>query len=309
MNKENKKFRRSFLIVATIAILIWGSFYYMDNRPTEKEHKNISVILYHAGTGGWESLMEGMKQAESSYPVNINYIILEPEAGDKEQLEAVRKEIAGGAAGIILAACNSEMSVIELNEFRSTVPIITIESSLSDGYFINLTADNYRMGELLAEELKKDFSEKETITIGLMKKGTNRDSVRLRYQGFLAEISEKIKIQIIENPKQYAKVDAYVALHKKDLQELTEELDQFGKRTPVYGIGNTPSTVAALEEGKIVKMVFQNEFNMGYLSIETLYNHIRGVTRENLKEIEAFVVSKENVYGTKYERLLFPIIK
>ena len=261
MNKENKKFRRSFLIVATIAILIWGSFYYMDNRPTEKEHKNISVILYHAGTGGWESLMEGMKQAESSYPVNINYIILEPEAGDKEQLEAVRKEIAGGAAGIILAACNSEMSVIELNEFRSTVPIITIESSLSDGYFINLTADNYRMGE------------------------------------------------IIENPKQYAKVDAYVALHKKDLQELTEELDQFGKRTPVYGIGNTPSTVAALEEGKIVKMVFQNEFNMGYLSIETLYNHIRGVTRENLREIEAFVVSKENVYGTKYERLLFPIIK
>lgn len=309
MNKENIRFRRSFLIIVIVAITSWGFFYYTDNRPVEKEDKNISVVLYDAGDGGWESLIEGMKQAEGSYPININYIILEQMAGEKEQLEVIKKEVAGGAEGIILAACNWEMSVIELNEYSTTIPIITVESGLSDGHFTNLTADNYQMGQLLAKELEKDFKERETITIGLLKKEMNRDSVQLRYRGFIEGITERIKIQIIENPQDYAKVDAYVALHKKDLEELTEELDRFGKRTPVYGIGNTPFIVAALEEGKITKLIFQNEFNMGYLSIEALYHRIQGATGENIREIETFIVGTKDVYGTKFERLLFPIIK
>lgn len=309
MKQADKRFRRSFTAVVSVAVILLGLFYYLDNRPAEKEGKNISVVLYDAGNAAWESLLEGMKQAEATYPVNINYIILESQAGGSKQLEAIGKEIQNGAQGIILAAGDSEMSVMQLNEYAATIPIITVESGLSDGHFMNLSADNYEMGSWLARELKEDFKDQEVITIGLMKKEENRDSVRLRYQGFLEELDEKVKIQIIENPKDYAKVDAYAALHKKDLHHLTKELDSFGKRTPVYGIGNTPVTVAALEEGKITKLVFQNEFNMGYLSIEALYLRMKGETAEKVREIEAFLVSKEEVYSTKFERLLFPIIR
>ena len=309
MNQESKRFQRSFLIIVLTAILLWVLFYYLDNRPQKKEQKDVSVILYDAGSGAWESLLEGMKQAESSYPININYLILEEGAGKQEQLEAIQKEIAKGAEGIVLAALDSEMSVIELNEYGASIPVITVENGLTDGQFMNFSADNYRMGAMLAEELKKDFEKTQDFTIGLMKEDGHRENVRMRYRGFLESLGNEVKIQVIENPKEYAKVDAYVALHKKELHKLTQELDSFGKRTPVYGIGNTPFTVAALEEGKITKIVFQNEFNMGYLSMEALYSKMQGKIKENSKEIEAFLVSKEEIYSTKFERLLFPIVR
>ena len=89
------------------------------------------------------------------------------------------------------------------------------------------------------------------------------------------------------------------------LQEIPKELF---KEAKLYGIGNTAPIVAALDKGKIEKLVFQNEFNIGYLSVEAILNKTKGIEKEQ-EEIDIYCVGKENVHETQYERLLFPIVE
>lgn len=81
------------------------------------------------------------------------------------------------------------------------------------------------------------------------------------------------------------------------------------KDVKLYGIGNTASVVAALDQGKIEKLVFQNEFNMGYLGVERLLSDINNVKYAKKGKIDYYCVTRQELYGTQYEQLLFPIVE
>lgn len=67
--------------------------------------------------------------------------------------------------------------------------------------------------------------------------------------------------------------------------------------------------VAALDQGKIDKLVFQNEFNMGYLAIKMLLQEINGVQNKETEPIDFYCVTGKDLYDSKYEHLLFPIVE
>lgn len=321
-NKKNPEVVISAVVCFGLMLIILSVYYraVFGEHPAEKK-REFSVVLYHAGADGWESLIEGMKQAEADFTVKMHYITAKENMPEEEQLELIRQEIANGTDGILLAAADSKMALMDLQTEGTQIPVITVESDVDNANWEYIAADNKKMGQMLAQALLQDFAEEKKMRVVVIEEYMNRSSVRERYQGFCETMGDSAEILVvkrennntdlavcIENSLNHITADAVVAFSKEPLEILCEMPVELLEQVKLYGIGNTASIVAALDKGKIEKLVFQNEFNIGYLSVEAILNKTKGIEKER-EEIDIYCIGKENVHETQYERLLFPIVE
>lgn len=250
-----------------------------------------------------------MNQAEDDFAVNINYVTMPAGADGEDQLRIIEQEIAHGADGILLAVCDSEAMYQPLMDRMFQIPIVALESGINDPSFPIVSADNFEMGKLLGEEVLADYAGKEDFRVTLLGEDAPRDSVTKRRQGFLVALNGRAKIVPFMEAAGGEEVDAVIALHKDALLSAVEIKEVFGEDVQIYGIGNTASTVAALDQGKIKKLVFQNEFNIGYLGVRALLDETDSALSAEIQEIDFYCVSRQELYGTQYEQLLFPIVE
>lgn len=310
MTKEKSGLSRYILICIGLILIILITFLYgiFGNKKPEKQ-MNISVILYSVAGDEWESFQEGMECAEEDFPVNINTVVLKADATGLEQYEAMERELENGADGVILAVSDYKTIYPLWLEASFGKPTITVESGFNESTVSFISADNYEMGKALGEEILKDFSEKENITVALSSEKSTRDSVELREQGLRDALEGKATIIPLRVAINGEGADVAVGLNKESLLDLAKRTSPALQSTKIYGIGNTAGIVAALDQGYIEKIVFQDEFNMGYLAVETLVNTANNQTTKDEKEIEYYCVSKEELYEYPYEQLLFPIVE
>lgn len=306
--KKRKMSYTSIICWVLIGFIIWTFFAMTMSTEEPTKQKEISAILYHTNKDGWESLQEGMKQAEDDFSVNINYVILRENASAEEQIEALEKEIANGADGILLAANEQELLSMALTENRYEVPILFVESGIENENYTLISADNYAMGFQLGEEILKDFADRENLVVAVAYGSMKRESVTLRIEGLKDALEGKAQIISLSVALGGEKADAAVALHKDAALSLAERRDPLLKETSIYAIGNTSAIVAALDQEKIHKLIFQNEFNMGYLGVKNLLAEING-KKIVLPMIDHYCVSREELYTTQYEPLLFPMVE
>lgn len=304
-----------------IVMVLWVYYGAVFGEKIPEKKKEISVVLYHAGDGGWESMMEGMKQAEEDFSVNIHYVTAKEGATAEEQIELVRQEITDGASGILLAAVDAGIMPQDIQEGSMQVPVVTVESNADASTYSFFSADNVNMGRTLGQELLNDFDGGEALKIVVVEEYIERDSVRERAQGFYEALGDKVEVislqrsndnvelsKFLTNVLARSDADGVVALSKESLQALCEVNSDVVKDKKIYGIGNTASIVAALEKAKIEKLVFQDEFNIGYMSVKALVQQMEGI-QNSVEEIDYYCVKREDVHETQYERLLFPIVE
>ncbi len=325
MHKKNTSITATALICFGLIALMLLVYYQavFGEKPPESRYE-ISVVLYDAGNDGWESLMEGMKQAGEDLAVNINYVIAEEGADAAEQIAMIREEIENGTGGILLASADSSIMCQEAQIGDVPVPIITLESGTDDQAYPFISANNISMGNMLAEAILEDFSDREEINLVVVEEYKTRDSVRQRRQGLYEVLNkdERVRVTVLERKLEYeglqrflskalegSKVDAIVSLSKETLHALCEADVEILQGKKLYGIGNTDSIVAALDDGKIENLVFQNEFNMGYLGVENLLKEMEGIRSADIDEIDSYCVSRQDIFEMQYERLLFPIVE
>lgn len=322
MNRKNPGVVVTALICFGLIVCVLWVYYgavFGEEEPEKK--KEISVVLYQAGDDGWESLMEGMRQAEDDFAVNINYITAKEDMTGEEQLELVKQEIEDGVQGVLLAVADSSVMPQDIQGDGIPVPIIAVESNADAAAYSYFSADNAAMGRTLGEEILKDCSGDGNLKIAVVEAYMERNSVRERAEGLyevLGDSAEIITLQrdddriemslFLANELNRTDIDVVVALSKEPLQALCEIKADIMEDKKVYGIGNDASIVAALDKGKIEKLVFQNEFNIGYLSVEALLKEMDGI-KNDVEEIDFYCVGKEDIHETQYERLLFPIVE
>lgn len=321
-NKKNPEIIITALICfGLIMMVLWVYYGAVFGEKIPEKKKDISVVLYDAGDGGWESLMEGMKQAEDDFSVNIHYVTAKQGTTGEEQAELVRKEIADGAAGVLLAVVDAGIMPQEIQGGNMQVPIVAVESNADAATYSLFSADNVGMGRMLGQEILNDFQSDEDLKIVVIEEYIERDSVRERAQGLYEVLGDKAEIVSVQRNGDraelvryltsvltYSNADVVVALSKESLQAVCEVENRATSDKKVYGIGNTASIVAALEKGKIEKLVFQDEFNIGYMSVKALVQQMEGI-QNSAEEIDYYCVKRDEVHETQYERLLFPIVE
>lgn len=282
---------------------------------------NISVILYGNSIDRWESLKQGIEQAGKDYGAEITYVLMSVDHNEKEQLSLIQREIDNGAKGILLAANDSNMDLSSIKLPSKTFPIICLESGVNDLDITLVSADNYAMGESLAEAVIE--KENAIAKIAIVMDNQQRNTVKERYVGFYNKITEKFDnftfwrrekgenraIIFVQRELTQEAVDVVVALDNSSLEAVIDATLNLNKKVKLYGIANSDKAVYYLDNGKIKTLVYQDEFSIGYIGLESLLGGVNYNVKEMSNYINYHVVDDTTLYLPENQRVLFPFVK
>lgn len=330
-----KKYKK-WLVWCSLFLLVFllaGFFSYGDIESSrEKELEKYSVILYQYTDNGWQSLSQGIWQAERDLNVDVNLITMAKEADVESQKELIDREVQNGAQGILVAAVDSQALKEKLEKVSKSIPVVTVETGVGDE-ITHIGANDYQMGYSLGEKILEDNGENMECRVAVIKEYMQRNSVQQRYNGLLDALKLDDRVKIVEWTRGvgdydlalYLKTelsswyeDAVVALDKYTMEALidgqelksteAENLNVEVSRSLLYGIGNTEKIVNGLDVGEVQALVYQNEFNAGYQGVETLIQKKHKDFSGKSPVIKQQLVERETLYETENQRLLFPIL-
>ncbi len=313
-----KKSKYLITIVAMLVLIVALFFEYnsVKDEKVVEDSKKISMIVYGDSQETWEDLKMGAYQAAKDYNAEINFVVMSNESNAKEQTALIEREIRNGAEGIIIAPVNSEKMTDSLDKVLNQVPIVEIYNYVDTKNNIPvITANNYEMGETLANIIDRETRD---LKILVIVDNMERNGISDRLQGF----EENIKKENIEywninglipsnlvNKVEEESYDVVIAFDKFVLETTGEVIEKGNYDIDVYGMGNTTKIVDYLDREIIDGIIFQNEFNVGYISVENMISYSNyGV---NIKDIyiEYKYISSESLYDTDNQRLLFPDVQ
>jgi ribose transport system substrate-binding protein len=310
------------LLLVLMGILIISSYLYINDTSRKNDTAKISVIVYGSGASDrWSTLKQGLDQGALDFHAEINFVTTTDEKDASEQSGLIEREIANGSQGIILAAADSRELSGMVREYAAEVPVVLVETSIKNAEGLTyISADNYSMGLNIGRSVYLSGDENKTVAVYV--DNLQRNSVSERYEGLLdslqytdctikpwepeeeTDIAAFLKAKLEEEP-----VDVIVALDDRSLEAVIDAVQAAESSVDVYGIGSTNKIVHYLDYGLIKSIVFQNEFNMGYLSVQEA---VRSIGQEEKKpdiDIEFRTVNKVTMYLPKNQRLVFPIVQ
>lgn len=313
------------IIVLFFVFLSNDSFWkFSDNRVYE-----ISVIIRGKNSESWAIMKQGIDQAASEKNVDISFVTLTTENSVDEQVSLLKREIDNGADAILISPVDEKELVAPIENAMKKLPVIMIESTVSSDKAVSyISCDNNQLGIDLADELYQYNSYvKRKVTV--VESSMQCSSVQQRYQGFLDEINKISDFTLefqefsAEPEEAYEQAKAYLASGNGDIivafePTILEELGQASKDlkgvssqylpAQIYGVGNTTRIVSLMEEKYIHSTAVQNDFNIGYLGVQTAVDAVNGHHGKS-NVIDSTVVNIKNMYTKENQRLLFPFIR
>lgn len=209
------------------------------------------------------------------------------------------------------------------------VPVVIFDSALQGSDYVSFVAtDNEAAGKLAADEMAKITGGKGHLVVLRYQEASA--STMSREKGFLDGVKGKGGLEVVSD-NQYGGATTESAMSKSESLLLAQkaaagnvqgvftpnESTTFGmlqalkktgvvKKVKFIGFDASPALVAALEAGDIDALVVQNPFNMGYLAVKTMTEHLRGKQVEKRIDTGARVVTKENLHDPEVQELIHP---
>lgn len=303
----------AFLFIA-FAIPLYGE-------KKVEDTKYISVILYGNNMDRWESLKQGIEQASKDYDTEITYILMSTDHNKEEQLALVQREIDNGADGILLAANDSSMDLSSIKLPKKKYPILCVESGVDNQDITLVSANNYEMGENLGKVVLE--RENTIAKIAIVMDNQQRNSIKDRYEGFYNKVVGKFdKITFwrrekgenranifIQRELTQEAVDVVIALDNASIEAAIDATLNLNKKVKIYGIANSDKAVYYLDNGNIKTLVYQDEFSIGYIGLQSLLGEAKYDKDYMPSYIDYHVVDQSTLYLPENQRVLFPFVK
>lgn len=308
------------LLALFISLMVISGLRTRNNVKT----KNISLIVYGNDSNRWENLYQGAELALKDYDAEISFITMSAGGDADEQISLVEREIASGADGILLAACDKNAIGDYLDNNRDKLPIVLVENGVNSKKYIPLvSADDYEMGKSLGEELV--HREKPITTVAIISENEELYGITDRQQGVLDAISDYVSKVLIwkrnaneghlstqlflQRALVSEAVDCVVALDDSTADALIDALNNLNKTVKAYGISTSDKSVYSLDQGCMVALDYQTEFAIGYEGAICLMESEFENHKIKIEPIEHRVITKADMYDFDNQKLIFPFVK
>ena len=328
--------RRMFLLLAilsVIGIIILGCA--KPGGPATNGTKKLTIAVIPKGTTHefWKSIHAGSLKAarELSAPGSEVEVIWKGplrEDDREQQIQVVEGFSSQGVSGIVLAPLDNRALVRPVTEAkRAGVPTVIIDSALESDDIVSFVAtDNRKGGMLAAERMGELLGGKGKVLLLRYQEGSA--STQDREDGFVETIKAKYPgIQLISSD-QYAGPTRDTAKRASEnlLNRFADEiqgiftpnesstagmllaLQDIGKAGKVTFIGfDTSETFTeAMRNKQLHGIVVQNPFNMGYLGVKTMVEHLLGKGVEKRIDTGVTLVTPDNMNAAEIQALLHP---
>lgn len=272
---------------------------------------------------------EGLRDAAAKYGVEAEVII--PKGWSiQDQVAAIEECIAQGANGIAISALDDKGLVPVIQKaVGAGIKVVTFDAPAPSSAAVSyIGTDNKRAGEKAAEAFVRAL-EKEgwgDDEVAILQGGLDAPNLNERFEAMRDYIKKNAPGMTIIGPEDVdGKIEIATAKTKSILEAhpnirgifsvsaegtpgAAKAVEEMGKKGEVIvaGFDDMPETLKAIREGVVSFCLAQRTYKMGWLSLETLLNVIRG--EDVPKEIDTGVLivttDTVNSYIQKYQSIL-----
>lgn len=297
------------------------------------KHLKIAVIPKGSTHEYWKSVHEGANTAAAELGnVEIDWQAPQQEDDREAQVQIVENCVNKKDDAIVLAPLDNKALAKPVKEAANAqIPVDIIDSGLDgDGYISFIATDNYKGGQMDADELSKLLNGKGSVVMLRYEEGSA--STDAREKGFLDEIAKTPGIKVLSS-NQYggATIDTaqkasenLLATHKKgdglDIDGIytPNESTTFGMlrtlesmkvagKVKFVGFDASEPLIKAVQAGEINALVIQNPRKMGYLGVKTVVDYLKGNKNVDKKiDTGATLITKDNLNTPDVQKLIAP---
>jgi ribose transport system substrate-binding protein len=278
----------------------------------------------------WKSVHAGAVKAAKEVDVDIVWKGPLKEDDLKAQIDVVSTFVAQHVSGIVVAPLNDAALKAPVKAAADAkIPVVVFDSDLQGDAHVSFVAtDNQAAGRLAGEAMKKALGGKGNIIVLRYQEGSA--STQKRERGFLEAAAgltivsdnqyggattesafQKSESLLLAHKAQTGAVQGVFAPNESTTFGMLQALrkSKVAKKVKFIGFDASDKLVAALREGDIEGLVVQNPFNMGYLAVKTMANHLRGKPVEKRIDTGAKYVDKSNMDDPAIKEVLAPDVK
>jgi len=296
--------------------------------------KKLTIAVIPKGTTHefWKSIHAGSLKAAGEFsaqgtPVEVIWKGPLREDDREQQIQVVEGFSSQGVNGIVLAPLDNRALVRPVEEAkRAGVPTVIIDSALESDAIVSFVAtDNRKGGRLAAERMGELLGGKGKVLMLRYQEGSA--STQDREDGFVEELKKFPGIELISGD-QYAgatrdtakrasenmlnrfadQIQGIFTPNESSTAGMLLALQDIGKAGKVTFIGfDTSQTFTeAMNNKQLHGIVVQNPFNMGYLGVRTMVEHLQGKPVEKRIDTGVVMVTPDNLNAPEIQTLLHP---
>jgi ribose transport system substrate-binding protein len=281
----------------------------------------------------WKSVHAGAVKASRELGVEVVWRGPLKEDDLKGQIDVVDSFVAQGVSGIAVAPLSDKGLVAPVHAaVRAGIPVVVFDSDLQGQDASSFVAtDNVAAGRMAGEELARRIGDAGNVVVLRYQEGSA--STAHREQGFFAAIQEHPNVHVVSD-NQYGgattesafatgenllaaqgaaagKVQGIFAPNESTTFGMLLALGKADLLHKIHFVGFDASDklVRAVRDGSIDALVVQDPFNMGYLTVKTMGERLRGRPVAPRIDTGARVATRENLETPEIAALIRPDLK
>jgi ribose transport system substrate-binding protein len=292
----------------------------------DSDTRLIAVIPKGTSHIFWQAVHAGAVTAGNELGVKILWQGPQTETMKEQQASIVRDFIVRGVDGMVLAPQDKDALVDVVKEVaEENIPLAIFDSGINTEEYLSFVAtDNYQGGVEAARLLAKQLNGKGTCIIVKVDPGSA--STIAREQGFEETIAKEYpEIEILGSQYGYSDreksraatedllsrfpdVDAIYGPNESSTSGalLALQARELAGKKVFIGFDSSDDLVKALRANVIQGLILQNPFNMGYMGVKAVVNHLNGEQVERRIDTGVYVVTPENMDTPEMKILLTP---
>jgi ribose transport system substrate-binding protein len=300
-----------------------------------KKDGKMTIAVIPKGTTHtfWQMVHAGAVKASRELGVEVLWVGPEREDARQQQISIVDNQVINQVSGIVLAPLDDVALRRPAEAASKRMPVLIFDSALQDAeaFTISFVAtDNLQGGRLAGKHLGEALGGKGKVI--LLRYAEGSASTEEREAGFLEAIADFPNLEVVSDD-QYAgatatsaqQVSENLILRFKDADgNLTadgiftpNESSTFGMlqalrrnrlagKVRFIGFDASEPLIEAVQNDEIDGLVVQNPFNMGFLAVKTMYQHLQGEPIEKRIDTGVTFVGKADLNKPEIVELIKP---
>jgi len=294
---------------------------------TSAKKPTLAVIPKGTTHEFWKSIHAGAVKGSRELGVEIIWKGPLKEDDREQQIKVVENFVARAVDGIVLAPLDDKALVpVVRDAVGRKIPVVIIDSDLkSEDYVSFVATDNYKGGVLGARRLGTLLGGKGKVI--LLRYAEGSASTIQREAGFLDTIKKEFPgIEVVSSNQyggattessyrkaenllvRFPNIDGIFCPNESTTFGMLLALQSVGQAGKIKFVGfdSSEKLAKALRAGEIHGLVLQHPFQMGYLGVKTMVQHLRGEKVEKRVDTGCEVITAENMDQPEQKELLTP---
>ncbi|RPI07152.1 MAG: sugar ABC transporter substrate-binding protein [Ignavibacteriae bacterium] len=313
-------------IVLFVSIIVLVSA--MGTFVRSQEKLRIAVIPKSSSAVFWKSVHGGVKLGAAALG-GTEVVWKAPLKDDDlaQQISLVEQCISEGVSGIALAPLDKDAFAKSIAKAaKKKIPVLIFDSALrgTPGKdFISIVGiDNIKAGIIAGEQLAKFIGGRGKVV--MLRVVTGQSNITNREEGFLKAIATYKGIRLIEkdlfvsgtaeetmnkcmkSADKLRDADGVFCSYEQSTMGMLFALRNLNLAGKVKFVGfDIPApALEALKNGEISALITQDPARMGYYSVKTIVDYIRGKKVSTKIDIDVDVITRENINDPDVQKLI-----